>query len=323
VVIVKATIFNGTSSEVNAATCRKYFSPTGKIYKTPGTYYDTLVNYLGCDSIIKTNFSIIAGRRTIIRSACAEFKSPSGNYTWKKSGDYLDTLVNYQGCDSIVTVKLTIWEPGRDTINSSVCRSYILPNSKKLIDKSGVYYEVLKNWRGCDSLITYILTVKMVDDFVVHNGSLLTARNTNAQYQWLNCSQGYKIIDGATARSYIAPANLIYAVELTEAGCKDTSDCVQVVNAAVSKITETGIEIHPNPSNGLIHITIADESVNSSGSNQKGNIKIYNAAGEIIYKKLSQPIQNTSINLGETPGIYFIQIETALGLLSKTIVVNK
>jgi hypothetical protein len=191
-----------------------------------------------------------------------------------------------------------------------------------MIDKSGVYYEVLKNWRGCDSLITYILTVKMVDDFVVHNGSLLTARNTNAQYQWLNCSQGYKIIDGATARSYIAPANLIYAVELTEAGCKDTSDCVQVTNAAVSQINESGIHIHPNPSHGLIQIQISDELINASVAIQKGSISIYNAAGAIVYKKLSQPIQNTTINLGEIPGIYFVQIETAAGLLSKTIIVN-
>ena len=323
VVIVKATVFSASSSETNAATCHRYFSPTGKVYKTAGTYYDTLVNYLGCDSIIKTNFSIIAGRRTIIRSACAEFKSPSGNYIWKKSGDYFDTLVNYQGCDSIVTVKLTIWEPGRDTVNTSVCRSYILPNTNKLIDKSGVYYEVLKNWRGCDSIITYILNVKTVDDYVIHNGSLLTARNTNAQYQWLNCSQGYKVIDGATSRNYIAPANLIYAVELTEAGCKDTSDCVQVTNAAISKIEDAGIQIQPNPSFGLIQIRMMGENANTAGMGIVGTIRIYNAAGAIVYEKLSQPIQNTSINLGETPGIYFVQIETALGLLSKTIVVNK
>ena len=272
VVLVKATVLSSSSSEANVSACHRYFSPTGKVYKTAGTYYDTLVNSVGCDSIIKTNFSIIAGRRTIIRSACSEFKSPSGNYTWKKSGEYLDTLVNYQGCDSIVTVKLTIWEPGRDTINTSVCRSYILPNTNKLIDKSGVYYEVLKNWRGCDSIITYILNIKTVDDYVIHNGSLLTARNTNAQYQWLNCSQGYKIIDGATSRNYIAPANLIYAVELTEAGCKDTSDCVQVTNAALSKIEDLGIQIHPNPSFGLIHIDKIESHANASEMGSMGKI---------------------------------------------------
>jgi ADP-ribosylglycohydrolase len=204
----------------------------------------------------------------------------------------------------------------------SVCRSYILPNTNKFIDKSGVYYEVLKNWRGCDSIITYILNVKIVDDFVIHNGSLLTARNTNAQYQWLNCSQGYKIIDGATSRNYIAPANLIYAVELTEGGCKDTSDCVQVTNAAISKIHESGIQIHPNPSHGVIQIQISEELTHANASLQMGSITIYNAAGAIVYKKLSQPIQNTTINLGEYPGIYFVQIETAAGLLSKTIIVN-
>ena len=314
VVIVKATIFNGTSSEVNAATCRRYFSPTGKVYKTPGTYYDTLVNYLGCDSIIKTNFSIIAGRRTIIRSACAEFKSPSGNYTWKKSGDYLDTLVNYQGCDSIVTVKLTIWEPGRDTINTSVCRSYILPNSKKLIDKSGVYYEVLKNWKGCDSIITYILTVKMVDDYVVHSGSLLTARNTNAQYQWLNCSQGYKIIDGATARSYIAPANLIYAVELTEAGCKDTSDCVQVVNASSAAVNFEEIAFVPNPSNGHFELRL-----NYTGSI---HVVVTNTMGKVVYEAYTSKAILGPIELNVKSGMYHVRVEGEDFSITKPLVIQ-
>jgi hypothetical protein len=115
---------------------------------------------------------------------------------------------------------------------------------------------------------------------------------------------------------------LIYAVELTEGGCKDTSDCVQVTNAAVSKINASGIQIHPNPSNGLIQIQLSDELINVSAAIQIGSITIYNSAGAIVYKKLSQPIQNTTINLGEIPGIYFVQIETAAGLLSKTVIVN-
>jgi hypothetical protein len=255
---------------------------------------------LSCDSIIKTNFSIIAGRRTIIRSACAEFKSPSGNYTWKKSGDYLDTLVNYQGCDSIVTVKLTIWEPGRDTINTSVCRNYILPNTKKLIDKSGVYSEVLKNWRGCDSIITYILNVKTVDDYVVHNGSLLTARNINAKYQWLNCSQGYKIIDGATARNFIAPANLIYAVEVTEAECKDTSDCVQVLNASNDLINYGEIAIVPNPSNGHFELRM-----NYAGSI---HVIVTNMMGEMVYEAYTSKAMLGPIELNVKAGMYQVRV---------------
>jgi len=97
---------------------------------------------------------------------------------------------------------------------------------------------------------------------------------------------------------------------------------VQVVNAAVSKINESGIQIHPNPSHGLIQIQISNELINGSAAIQTGSITIYNAAGAIVYKKLSQPIQNTTINLGEIPGIYFVQIETAAGLLSKTIILN-
>ena len=73
----------------------------------------------------------------------------------------------------------------------------------------------------------------------------------------------------------------------------------------------------------MLKFVLMGENANTAGMGIVGTIRIYNAAGAVVYEKLSQTIQNTSINLGEMPGIYFVQIETALGLLSKTIVVNK
>jgi len=43
-------------------------------------------------------------------TACRQFVSPSGNYTWQATGAYSDTITSVAGCDSILTINLTIPE---------------------------------------------------------------------------------------------------------------------------------------------------------------------------------------------------------------------
>lgn len=43
--------------ETSVVSCFNYTSPSGKTYSSSGTYYDTILNKLGCDSIITTHFT--------------------------------------------------------------------------------------------------------------------------------------------------------------------------------------------------------------------------------------------------------------------------
>lgn len=45
---------------------------------------------------------------TLNISACDEYISPSGNYTWIMDGTYMDTIPNTAGCDSVLTINLDI-----------------------------------------------------------------------------------------------------------------------------------------------------------------------------------------------------------------------
>lgn len=299
---VKVKIFNTTTAELNVAECYKFKSPSGKYtYNKPGSYYDTLLNEAGCDSIIKINFTIIQGRRTLIRSACNEFKSPSGLYTWTKTGEYYDTLVNYRGCDSIITFKLTIWGPGRDTVDVKACRYYILPFTNTVITKSGEYIDVTKNFRGCDSLILNRVVVTNIDDVIILNGSLLTAKNTTGKYQWLNCTLGNKVLTGETSRQFIAKENHLFAVEITENGCVDTSDCIQVTTADARNLGKLSFAIVPNPSNGAFEIQ-------SSTDVYGANIQIYNAAAAVVFEANTQLLNGFIINAKQPAGIYLMRI---------------
>jgi hypothetical protein len=315
IVFVKVTILQSSTGEITASDCRRFTSPSGKyVYKSTGTYYDTIANTIGCDSIITINFSIIVSERSIIRSACGSFKSPSGLHTYSKSGIYKDTLINYMGCDSIVTIKLTIFEPGTSSQNVSACRYFVLPYAGTVIEKSGSYTETLTNWRGCDSIITYNVTIKKIDNSTIQDGSLLKANANAATYQWLNCSQGYRVIAGETNRSYAATANQKYAVELTENGCKDTSDCIQVVNASNAVVNFEEIVIAPNPSTGQFELRL-----NYAGSI---HVVVTNTMGKVVYEAYTSKAILGPIELNVKSGMYQVSVEGEDFSITKPLVIQ-
>jgi Secretion system C-terminal sorting domain/PKD domain len=113
-------------------------SPSRKyIWFSNGTYYDTIPNYAGCDSMLTIHLTLnINSYNTIYPESCKSFKSPSGNHIWPSSGLYYDTIPNAAGCDSIITVSLTI-----DKIDTS-----ITSNGKMLsVNISGASYQ----WLDC------------------------------------------------------------------------------------------------------------------------------------------------------------------------------
>lgn len=73
-----------------------------------GTYFDTLINVTGCDSLAILNLTINTFDSTIITlSAVDSYLWNSNTYT--TSGIYTHTYLNAFGCDSIVTLNLIIY----------------------------------------------------------------------------------------------------------------------------------------------------------------------------------------------------------------------
>lgn len=76
--------------------------------KSGSGYIGTLTNMDPAVDWVSADGSIDDDAITIAASACPEYVSPSGNFTWTSSGTYNDMLITPQGCDSLVTVNLTI-----------------------------------------------------------------------------------------------------------------------------------------------------------------------------------------------------------------------
>ncbi|GGH66661.1 T9SS type A sorting domain-containing protein [Phaeocystidibacter marisrubri] len=120
---------------------------------------------------------------------------------------------------------------------------------------AGTYTDTAFNSNSIDSVGVLIL---MRQDTSVYdlNGTLYASeQDTNTTYQWVDCTNNYAIITGATSRGFIPPANGSYAVILTNQNCVDTSSCISYNRFSISErsSTEDWLTFYPNPSSGTIH----------------------------------------------------------------------
>ena len=148
--------FNG--SYLSVYSCTDFTSSSGMVYSNSGTYYETLTNAAGCDSLLEIDLNIIPITGSITASACDTYTSPSGNYIYTGSGLYYDTLQTAQGCDSVISINLTI-NSYDGTSFISACDYYTTPDGNDTWIVSGIYPITYTNAAGCDSIITYDITI--------------------------------------------------------------------------------------------------------------------------------------------------------------------
>ncbi|WP_208420037.1 HYR-like domain-containing protein [Paraflavitalea devenefica] len=137
----------------------------GNSYNAAGTYTDTLISAVGCDSVVTLTLNVnptLTGTNTI--TICNN-QLP---YTWNgniynAAGTYADTLASAASCDSIVTLTLNV-NPvltGAETV--TICNNQ-LPYTWNGSNYSaaGTYKDTLTSSSGCDSVVTLTLNVNPI-----------------------------------------------------------------------------------------------------------------------------------------------------------------
>ncbi len=127
-VITQVSLKTISTESIAVAICQghSYTLPNGGVVNQAGTYTDTLQNYLGCDSIISVQLSVINNQQKAISASICNnqtYTLPKGEIV-NMAGVYQDTLKTYLGCDSFINTTLTIVNSpmidlGQDT---SLCR---------------------------------------------------------------------------------------------------------------------------------------------------------------------------------------------------------
>lgn len=132
----------------------------GKSRISQGTYADTLVNNLGCDSFVYLHLTVSDTSTSIQNDTiCANHpKLFNGQYP-SISGLYRDTLINRLGCDSFVNLYLTVKDTSSYLYTQTTCKNLPIWFNGSLLKTSGLYKDTLMNHKGCDSFVYLSLTV--------------------------------------------------------------------------------------------------------------------------------------------------------------------
>ncbi len=240
--------------------------------------------------------------------------SNCGSYTWingttytssNNTATHIITGGAANGCDSIVTLDLTINSNSNGIDQQSACSSYtwIDGNTYTSSNNSAIHTISGGAANGCDSIVTLNLTINNISNTTVNltNNVVLTASNSSATYQWIDCNNGNAPISGATSQSFTATANGSYAVILTENGCSDTSACASVTSVGLEELGHYEISVSPNPSNG--HFTL------DLGELTADVVEIYNLQGQVVSS--IKNVQQHNYDLNVAPGVYILRIQSA------------
>lgn len=140
--------------------------------------------------------------------------------------------------------------------------------------------------------------------------SVITATETGAAYQWLDCYNGGQVISGATSQSYSPTYSGAFAVRVTKNSCQSTSECVDfVLPLHTNSLTKLGIKLYPNP---------VQNNFTIEGDSELEKVTLYNLLGQRV-KSFTQTT-NTFDMSEVTSGTYLVEVQTSQGKATTRII---
>jgi hypothetical protein len=178
------------------------------------------------------------------------------------------------------------------------------PLSSTTILTNGTTYYATQTVLGLESINRLAVTsnLTLIDVSTTVNGNIITANNANGTYQWVDCNNNFEPIPFATQQSHSVQVTGSYAVEITQNGCTERSDCVPVTIMGVNtNEKENKINIYPNPAVQWVTLEVGNALVGNP-------FQIHNLIGQQVIKGVINQ-ENTMINLSTLPkGLYIFTV---------------
>jgi hypothetical protein len=249
------------------------------------------------------------------------FKMDQGTAGGTNTG--LTTLVNAAGTPNGTLTGFALngnasnYETGcpiAGTSTATICQGETYAYNGQTLTTAGTYTTSYPVGGGCDSLATLELKVTAVNITVVQSGGNLISQALGAQYQWLDCANGYAEIPGATGPSYSQAVAGAYAVEVTQNGCTDTSACYSNVGIG-------GTDALPAMQ---VYLDAANDAVVVQGASGYAavNVRVLDTQGRVL---LARPVQQdrTLLSVAALPaGAYLVEVTAREGRRTRRVVVT-
>ena len=270
---------------------------------TPGVYIDIYQAASGCDSTVSTTLTVLPTFAISNQAAICQGDSIFLGGGWQTTaGVYTDTYIASNSCDSTIQTTLTVVPVINSSSSLSICEgdSVILGGIYR--STSGVYVDSLMAVGGCDSVHTTTLAVTQVDTSVTVINNVITANAINATFRWIDCATNSYII-GQTSQSFAPQANGVYAVEVSQNSCVDTSSCIPITTIGMGELSIPNLEYQPNPTAGLVY-------VNLGGMYHSVRVSIIHTSGQLLASYTYIDVDQLEIDFSDLPAAeYFVQID--------------
>ena len=124
VIITTLTVNPNQETQLTATICdNETFFVGGAAQNTSGTYYDTLTTWLGCDSVLVTELTVLPTFATTIEvEICVGETYIAGGFAQNTPGAYIDTLTAINGCDSVLTTNLIVHPIYQTPVTEIICQ---------------------------------------------------------------------------------------------------------------------------------------------------------------------------------------------------------
>ena len=163
-IMLTLTVNQPTSTQITETICEgNTFEFFGQALTEANTYYDTLINMHGCDSVIELTLVVNPIYNALMTDTICQGESYDFfGQIITEAGVYTHSIPTINGCDSTFTLMLAVNPTFNIPVNAEICQgeSYIFSN--QTLTESGVYLDTLQTINGCDSVIILTLDVHPV-----------------------------------------------------------------------------------------------------------------------------------------------------------------
>jgi len=127
----------------------------GTVLTTAGTYTDTIIAILCCDTIVTLNLSVVFYHtKTINETICEDESYDFYGTIISTAGTHTHTVLVASGCDTIVTLNLSVVSYHTKTINETICNGESYNFYGTTITTTGIYIDTIPAVLGCDTIVT-------------------------------------------------------------------------------------------------------------------------------------------------------------------------
>ena len=166
IVTLPVTIYNAVAKTADPVeSCVTYYwAEADTTILETGTFTHVFNTVHGCDSVVTMTVTIHPAEASTETPVveCDTYYWASADTTITTSGTYTHVFNTIHGCDSVVTLQATIYNSAATVKPAETeCNLYYWAEADTTITTTGTYTHVFQTVHGCDSVVTFDVTINI------------------------------------------------------------------------------------------------------------------------------------------------------------------